>query len=313
MTGRARKGGKAGKARRCKPVALKRGSALKAGPERPDLQEQLDLRTQELRESLEQQTATSEVLKVISTSPGDLEPVFQAMLANAICICEAKLGVMLLCEGDAFRTAAIHGALPAGFMEQWRSGALVRRDPDLPAHRAAVTRQPVQIADLRTTPAYLRGEPFPVSGADVAGIRTLVAVPMIKNNDAIGVIAIYRLEIRPFTEKQIGLVQNFAAQAVIAIENARLLSELRETLERQTATSEVLGVISSSPGELAPVFDAILDNATRICEAKFGLLLTYDGEWFNNEASRNAPLALLEFHKQRGRLSLLPKRRSTAF
>ncbi len=206
-----------------------------------DLEKKVELRTQELSESLEQQTATSEVLSVISSSPGELEPVFQAMLMNATRICEASFGVMLLCEGDAFRTAAIYGALPAAFMDQWRSGTLVRRDRDLPAHRAAMTRQPVQVADLRKTPAYLAGEPLPVSAADIAGIRTMVTVPMLKDNDAIGVIAIYRKEVRPFTDKQIALVTNFAAQAVIAIENTRLLSELRQRQAELRVTFENMG------------------------------------------------------------------------
>ena len=238
----------------------------------------------ELRKSLEQQTATSEVLQVISSSPGELTPVFDSMLANATHICEASLGVLLLAEGDAFRTAAVQGSLPAAFMDKWRSGALVRRDPDLPAHRAAVTRQPVQIADLRTIPAYRAGHPLTVSGADDAGIRTMVTVPMIKDNEAVGVIAIYRQEIRPFTDKQIALVTNFAGQAVIAIENARLLSELRETLERQTATSEVLQVISRSPGELQPVFDTMLAKASELCEASYGLLWLSEGDAFRTAA-----------------------------
>ena len=293
MTRRSSTSGKPLKAGRRKARPPKRPNAQKAA--RPDKSPAVGKETEvtqlrrKLNEAQEQQAATSEVLKVISSSPGELEPVFQAMLANATRICEAKLGVMLLCEGDAFRTAAIHGALPAGFMEQWRSGALVRRDPDLPAHRAAVTRQPVQIADLRTTPAYLRGEPFPVSAADVAGIRTLVAVPIIKNNDAIGVISIYRLEMRPFTEKQIGLVQNFAAQAVIAIENTRLLNELRESLHQQTATADVLKVISRSAFDLQTIFDTIAVNAVRLCHAHMGAVHRYDGELIHIVAHHNFP------------------------
>ena len=251
-----------------------------------------------LAEALEREAATSEVLRVISSSPGDLAAVFNVMLANATRLCEASYGLMLLCEEDDFRSAAVHGPLPPAFIERWQPGTLIRADPDLPAVRAAQTRQTVQIGDLRATPAYLRGDPFPVSGADVAGIRTMVAVPMLKDDQPIGVMAIYRREVRPFTDKHIELVQNFAAQAVIAIENARLLNELRESLQQQTATSEVLGVISSSPGELEPVFQAMLDNATRICEAKFGTLYLYDGDAFHATAFHNAPPAFIEARKR---------------
>ena len=176
---------------------------------------ELRQRTDDLSEALEQQSATSEVLRVISRSPGELQLVFNSMLANATRLCEASYGLMLLCEGDAFRSAGVYGPLPPAFVEQWRIGTLFRPDPDIPAFRAAQTQQTVQVADLRTTPAYLRGDPFPVSGADVAGIRTMVAVPMLKDEQAMGVIAIYRQEVRPFTNKQIELVSNFAAQAVI--------------------------------------------------------------------------------------------------
>ena len=263
-----------------------------------DLEEKLARAQRERDEALEQQWATAEVLRVISSSPGDLQPVFNAMLANATRLCEASYGLMLLCERDAFRSAAVHGPLPPAFIEQWRTGTLFRPDPDIPAFRAAQTRQIVQVPDLRATPAYLRGDPFPVSGADVAGIRTMVAVPMLKEDQPIGVMAIYRQEVRPFTDKQIELVQNFANQAVIAIENTRLLNELQqrtadltESLQQQTATSEVLGVISSSPGDLQSVFQAMLANAVRICGAKFGNLWLREGDSFRISATYGAPSA----------------------
>ena len=206
------------------------------------------------------------------SSPGELEPVFQAMLENATRVCGASYGIMFSCEGDDFRTAAIHGALPESYTTQWKSGTLFRPHPDLPASRAVKDLHAVQIADLRASSAYLSGDPLAVSAVDVGGIRTVAAVPLLKDNEPIGAIAIYRQEVRPFTDKQISLVQNFAAQAVIAIENTRLLNELRqrtadlsEALEQQMATSEVLKVISSSPGELESVFQAMLENATRIC------------------------------------------------
>src|SRR5262249_854530 len=160
----------------------------------------------------------------------------------------------------AFRTVALHGDLPAAYVEQRRSGMLFRPAPDVPLARVARTRAPVQVADLREDPSYLRGDPVPVTGVELAGIRTLLGVPMVKDHGVVGASAIYRTDVRPFTDRQVALVTSFANQAVIAIENTRLLNELRESLQQQTATSEVLQVISSSPGELAPVFQAMLES-----------------------------------------------------
>src|SRR5262245_42260721 len=261
----------------------------------------------ETKEALEQQTATSEVLQVISTSPGKLEPVFNALLANATHICEAAFGNLFLQEGSIFRSVAIHST--KGHADSWLRNPVfdLRDNQGVPLERVVMTKQIVHIPDLRTDPSYIRKNARMVTFVEVAGARTYLVVPMLKEGEIVGTINMYRQEVRPFTDKQIKLVKNFAAQAVIAIENTRLLNELRqrttdlaESLEQQTATSEVLKVISSSPGELEPVFQVVLENATRICEAKFGVLFRYENSAFYAAAMLNAPQAFVEFHRQRG-------------
>jgi GAF domain-containing protein/HAMP domain-containing protein len=254
-------------------------------------------RTKELTESLAQQTATSEVLGVISSSPGDLKPVFDAMLSNAARLCEAQFGNLLLHEDGAFRFTATYA--PAVFAERWQREPVFRPSPLAPVARAVASRDVVHVANVKEDPAYLQGDPPITSLVDDGGARTILCVPMIKDAEVIGALSIFRQEVRPFTEKQIDLVKNFAAQAVIAIENTRLLTELRESLEQQTATAEVLSVISSSPGDLEPVFAAMLENAVRICHAKFGNISRWDGEALHLLAShKNTPPTLVEARRQ---------------
>ena len=253
----------------------------------------------ELRESLQQQTAAADVLKVISSSPGELEPVFQAMLENATRICEARFGNLVLYqnENDAFRMAAMHGA-PPEFAEKRGREPIIHPSPKNPLFRVAKTRQLLHIIDLRIDEAYVDGDLPTRAFVELAGTRTIVVVPMLKDDKLIGAIGIYRQEVRPFTDKQVELLKNFAAQAVIAIENTRLLSELRESLQQQTASAEVLKVISSSPGELEPVFQAMLANAVRICEAKFGGLVLFEGNAYRRVALHNAPAAYVKAQAQ---------------
>src|SRR5262249_15547141 len=199
----------------------------------------------------------------------------------------ANFGGMFRFQDGALRLIAKIG-LPQKFFEALQSQSH-RPGPLNAVSRLIRTQRPVHIADYSADEAYLSRDPMATIGVELAGIRTLLNVPMIKDGELVGFIGIFRQEVRPFTDKQIALVQNFAAQAVIAIENARLLNELRESLDRQTATSEVLSVISSSRGDLAPVFHAILENATRICEAAFGSMLLREGDGFRRAALHNAP------------------------
>ena len=258
-----------------------------------DTAERIALLEHRLNEALEQQTATSEVLKVISSSPGELKPVFDALLANAVRICDAKFGTLFLTEGDAFRYVALHGAPPA-FAETRRRESITRAKPGTTIGRVAATKKPAQTADIRAEPAYT-SDPERIPILELAGARTILGVPMLKESQLVGIIVIYRQEVRPFTDKQIDLLSNFAAQAVIAIENTRLLNELRESLQQQTATADVLKVISSSPGELNAVFEAMLENAVRICGATFGNLWLREGDGFRVGATHGAPTAYVDY------------------
>jgi GAF domain-containing protein len=247
----------------------------------------------ETREALEQQTATAEVLQVINSSPGDLAPVFDAILEKAKSLCGAKFGLLFTYDGQQITAAALHN-IPSGFATFLMGGA-VKPAPGTALARAIKERNPVQITDVMASEAYRAGDPFAIAAVEFASVHTVLAIPLVKEEAVLGVIAVYREEVQPFTDTQIALLQNFAAQAVIAMENARLITETREALEQQTATAEVLGVINSSPGDLAPVFDVMLEKATGLCEAPLGTLWLYDGRHLDPVATRGASPEFADF------------------
>ena len=242
----------------------------------------------ETREALEQQTATAEVLQVINASPGDLTPVFDAMLDKAIRLCDTAFGIMQTYDGEAFPTVALRGAPPA-LVEVFRERELFKPRPGTVAARIVAGETVIRATDLREEPHYIAGARPARALVELGAARSFACIALRKDNALLGALTTYRTEIRPFTDKQIALLQNFASQAVIAMENARLITETREALERQTATAEVLQVINSSPGDLVPVFDAILEKAHTLCSAALGSLVTFDGEYFHVVAAHGQP------------------------
>jgi GAF domain-containing protein len=280
-----------------KQIALLQSFAAQAviAIENARLLDALRQRTGQLEEALEQQTATAEVLGVINTSPGDLTPVFDTMLEKATVLCDAGFGIMLTWDGECFHRVAFRG-VPAELIDALRQPT--RPVPGSMAEQVVNGATIISAADIRESPAYrIPGAPLrPV--VDIGGARSYVAVALRSNDTLLGIFSIYRREVRPFTDKQIALLQNFAAQAVIAMENARLITETREALEQQTATADVLQVINTSPGDLSPVFNAMLEKAMRLCEAAFGELAIIEGGQSRIVTTRGVPAAFAKFRSQ---------------
>src|SRR5215469_495148 len=299
MRRRFRASSQPAKARRRKTATSKRRSAPKSvrGGRSSVADQDTEARLRRERdEALEQQAATAEVLRALSGSTFDLQSVLGSLLEKAVRLCDAEKGLIYRQDGDVYRVAASYGHSDE-FLEKVVKQNPIRQDRSSATGRAVVERRVVHIHDILADPEYHWG----VDQRGHEGMhRTILAAPMLKGDAIVGVIVIRRIQVQPFTHKQIELLTPFANQAVIAIENTRLLNELRESLDQQTATSEVLRVISSSPGDLEPVFRAMLENATRICEAKFGVLWRVEGENFRFAVEVGTPPELAEFLKKRG-------------
>ena len=236
------------------------------------------------------------MLRVISNSLSKLDPVFDTILANATKLCAAHFGMLALHEDGAFRSVAMHN-VPQAFAEQRLSGP-IRFAPKNPLGRLAVTKAVQHVVDVRTDPAFLDGDPGITALARLTGARTLLVVPMLKDDNLVGAFGIYRQEVRAFSDKQIDLVRNFANQAVIAIENTRLLNELRESLERQTATAEVLGVISRSKFDLQPILQSVVDTAERLCRAEQTVIFRLEDGAYRFAAGHSRTPEYLEIERQ---------------
>src|SRR5579862_1621827 len=302
MKRRSRAGGKPAQVRHRPAVTPKRRNAPKkvrgrssSSPpgKKSERETEVSRLRRELTQALEQQTATAEVLRVISSSPGALEPVFHSMLENAARVCDAKFGMLFRLEDGAIRPVASLG-VPERLMEYFQHGP---RQPseDAPVMRVARTKQPAHVVDFATEPAYIKRNPLAVASVEHFGVRTLLVVPMLKESEFIGAFAIFRQEVRPFSDKQIELVQNFAAQAVIAIENTRLLGELRESLQRQTATADVLKVISRSTFDLQTVLDTLVESAARLSESDIASINRQHGETWRQVAHYGQLPEAIEF------------------
>jgi transcriptional regulator with GAF, ATPase, and Fis domain len=245
---------------------------------------ELQDRNCQLTEALEQQMATSEILGVISSSPNDLEPVFQTILANAVRLCEAQNGAVFRFDGEVFRAVVVNNISAA--LQAYVENTPIRPGRESAVRRVGLEKRTIHIPDMLADPECIIPEAYKEEG-----MRTNLAVPLLKDNELIGAIAIHRHEVQPFTDNQIRLLETFASQAVIAIENARLFQELQarnrdltEALEQQTATTEILRVISSSPTDLQPVFKAIVRSAAQLCEATFAVMHRFDGQLVTFEA-----------------------------
>ena len=299
MRRRSRAGGKPVKTRRRKTATLKRRDASKAVAHRSSsaaiLRKQLDDRTRELKEALEQQAATADVLKVISRSTFDLQTVLNTLVESAARLCEAEMANIWRPKDGVYRLAASYGVTER-YREYVRNKELLETVAIEPGRGTVVGRtllegKTVHINDLQADPDFNLSRV-----TELGAYRSTLGIPLLRQGVPIGVIVLTRTEVRPFTDKQIELVSTFAAQAVIAIENTRLLNELRQSLDQQTATADVLRVISSSPGDLQPVFDAMLANATRLCDASYGTLWLHEGDGRMHAAALygNLPEAFLK-------------------